>query len=247
MDGNQLALSQTLPLASGKLSLYFDLLNAYKVFIEDENASQTFDGVHVGLDVPQTPAWGGTHAGTASFNLLPSCLQYYISDENTAGFVNASSLGCANTFSLSAIQRIDVNVYLLGTTDDYNGAICTHAGGCPHDSFTSGAAPFFQLLFFDQNCVDCTLPLADTNISYHFTEDEEQISYACAASPCDSQPITFTIGEGFSVSHAGNPIRISTRIHFNESISSFYYQDANYSVQKTGFSTYKSNVVVFPK
>ncbi|MFH0969853.1 MAG: hypothetical protein V1776_00095 [Candidatus Diapherotrites archaeon] len=247
LDMNRLTLTQTLPISSGKLSLYLDLLNAYRIFIEDQNATTTFDGVSVDFNVPQTSNWGGTHASTARFNILPQCMQYYLADSNTVHFNGDSVIGCANFFSLNSIDRITLTISLPKTTDDYNMVSCTRTGGCVYEDYNANKGPYFQLFFLDENCTHCSLSASDKNIAFHFNEEWGDITYSCVGGACNSQPIMISLGNGLSLSHAGEPIIFTTIFTFKESVSNFYFQDANYSVQKEGFRTYKSNVVVFPK
>lgn len=245
-DGNTLSVTQTLPISSGKLSLYFDLINAYRVFVEDLNTQQTFDGVVVDLNVPTPPSWGGSSPLTASFNILPQCLQYQIHDSNNVSFSSTSTIGCANDFSLSSINRLDIVVSLPTGVDDYNLMTCTHAEGCPHEDYNADSGPYFTLLFLDSNCGGCVLSASDKNVYGHFDSSIETITFSCAGVDCESQPIVLTLGNALSVEHGGSPVVVYSAVTFNDDISTFYYQDANYTARKTGFNTYKSNVVVFP-
>lgn len=250
IDRNVVQTTQQLPLASGKLSLYFDVINTYRIFATDTNTQHTYDGVHIDLNVPKPPVWGGTET-TAKFNILPQCVQYQLLDENSFALASASSLGCSNTFDLvTSIERIDVNVSLLGTTDDYNILSCDFNGNaCPADTFAPDANfPFLSLNFDDSNCVNCSLTVAEKNLGiYLHPDDINSITYSCDSPGCNSSPFTITLDNGIYFSHAGSATLISMRVQFRQSISSFYYQDANYAVTKPGFDTYKSNVVVFPQ
>ncbi len=250
VDKNTIAFTQTLPISTGKLALYFDLINAYGIFVTDQNTQRTYDGVSVSLDTPKPPAWGGSNQ-SARFNVLPQCVQYYIQDENTVGLSSDSTIGCETDFSmLTHVSRIDINVYLPTSTDDYNSVTCSVNGStsCPHDDYNPANGPYFSILFFDANCVSCNLSTSDKNISGHFDPDlTNTITYACTAASCASLPLSFTFDDGVEMIHGGSPAVLSSRIHFNEAIRTFYYQDANYTVGKTGFETTKSNVVVFPQ
>lgn len=250
VDKNTISFTQTLPISSGKLSLYFDLINAYTIFVEDVNSQRTYDGVNVTLDVPKPIMWGGTQQ-SAHFNILPQCLQYYVSDENNVGFSSDNTIGCENDFSMrTQVSRVDINVYLPTSVDDYNQVTCQVNGvsSCPHDDYNALNGPYFSILFFDENCSNCSLSSLDKNISGHFDPDVvNSILYECTSSNCTSQPLTLTFSDAITMSHAESPVILSTRVHFTESIRTFYYQDANYTVSKTGFDTTKSNVVVFPQ
>ena len=245
-DENTLTITQTLPIPSGKLALYFDLINAYKVFVEDTNAQRTFDGVTVNLDVPTPATWGGTAPLSAGFNVLPHCLQYRIEDANNVSFASPSTIGCSREFSLSSIHRIDITISLLTGVDDYNLATCSFTGGCPHQDYNAEMGPYFTLRFLDANCTSCTLSAEDQFIYGPFDADEQSIAFSCTGSECTSPPIQLLLGDVLHITHSGSPITIQSAVEFTGDISTFYYQDANYSVQKTGFNTYKSNVVVFP-
>ncbi len=250
VDANTISFLQTLPLSSGKLSLYFDLINAYAIFVRDQNTARTYDGVNVSIDVPKTSVWGGT-AQSAGFNILPQCVQYRVIDVNTIDFSSTNTIGCENDFSMAAhVVRIDINVYLPTTTDDYNGASCLFNGvaSCPHDDFNASNGPYISILFFDSNCTNCTLSASDKNIFGHFdTTQLNTIAYSCATPGCNSQPLTFSFSNNLQANHAGSAVNLSTAYLFNQNIQTFYYQDANYTVSKTGFDTIKSNVVVFPQ
>lgn len=249
-DKNTITFLQTLPIASGKLALYFDLINAYAIFVRDQNTSRTYDGVDVSIDVPKPPAWGGS-AQSAGFNILPQCVQYRVLDTNTITFSSDSTIGCETDFAMNThVSRIDINIYLPTSTDDYNGATCAFNGisSCPHEDFNAQNGPYISILFFDSNCTNCTLSTNDKNISGHFDPDMiSSIAYACTSGNCNSQPLTFTLSDGLEINHGGTAVSLSMSVSFTESIRTFYYQDANYSVSKTGFDTIKSNVVVFPQ
>lgn len=249
-DKNTITFLQTLPIASGKLALYYDLINAYAIFVRDQNTSRTYDGVDVDIDVPKPPAWGGA-AQSAGFNILPQCVQYRILDTNTITFSSDSTIGCETDFAMRThVSRIDINIYLPTSTDDYNGATCTFNGAsaCPQDDFNAQNGPYISILFFDANCTNCTLSTNDKNISGHFDPDMiSTIEYACASGNCNSQPLSFTLSDGLEITHGGTAATLSMKVLFTENIRTFYYQDANYSVSKPGFDTLKSNVVVFPQ
>lgn len=249
-DKNTISFQQTLPIASGKLALYFDLINAYAIFVKDQNTSRTYDGVDVEIDVPKPPTWGGT-AQTAGFNILPQCVQYRVLDTNTVNFSSNSTIGCETNFLMRThVSRIDINVYLPATTDDYDTVTCTFNGtaACPQEDYNALNGPYFSILFFDTNCVNCSLSPSDKNISGHFDPDFlSTVIYSCSSGSCNSQPLTFSFSEGLEINHGGTAVQLSTDIAFTESIRTFYYQDANYSVRKSGFETIKSNVVVFPQ
>lgn len=251
IDKNTISFIQPLPISSGKLSLYFDLINAYSIFVQDQNAQRTFDGVHVTFDVPKPPLWGGSNQ-TASFNILPQCVQYQIIDTNTIDFSSTNTIGCENNFSmLTQVSRIDINVYLPSSVDDYNRVTCSFNGvsSCPHEDYNAANGPHISILFFDSNCASCSLSSSDKNISGHFDPSlVNSITYDCTnGTSCASQPLTFTFSAGLKTSHGGTGVVLSSRISFTENIQTFYYQDANYTVGKTGFDTTKSNVVVFPQ
>ena len=73
------------------------------------------------------------------------------------------------------------------------------------------------------------------------------ITFSCQTLPCTSTPFTLSMDQGVHLSHGGIPLNVEMTVGFNQSISTFYFQDANYSVSKKGFDTLKSNVVVFPQ
>ena len=248
IDHNHVVITQQLPVPTGKLNLYYDVINAYRIFVQDQNTQHTFDGVNVDLNTPRNTIWGGTSAG-ARFNILPQCLQYQILDDNRVAAENNSFIGCQNSFDLiGAVERIDINVSLLSGVDDFNVVSCDFNGNiCPHDAYSSDAnLPYFTLTFLDANCSDCALTAADKSISGHFDLDWQTIQYSCAGANCTSTPLTIQIGEGVRAEHGLTPSQIIFHIQFRAPISTFYYQDVNYLISKTGFDTVKSNAVVFP-
>ncbi len=250
IDQNNASFHQMLPLASGKLALYFDLINAYSIFIQDEDVSHTFDGVDVNISVPKPAAWGGTNE-RAGFNILPQCVQYQIIDINTIHFESTNSVGCENSFSMaSAVSRVDILISLPTTVDDYDTVLCDFNGtpACPRDPFVPGQGPYVSILFLDSNCTNCSLSTNDKNISGHFDPSLlSTIRFSCEAALCTSFPIDVNLDTGIRFSHGGTPAIFAMSVTFNEDIRTFYYQDANYTVTKQGFDTLKSNVVVFPQ
>jgi hypothetical protein len=195
-------------------------------------------------------AWGG-NATRAQFNILPQCVQYQLIDDNTFALKSDSSLGCSSSFDLlGSVQRIDVNIDLLATTDDYNAVACDFNGSiCPHESFVPDANyPFLSVQWDDSNCANCAVSPSEKNISLYFAPgDWNQITFYCTGSTCGSSDFTLQVGNGLVFNHGNSPTRVSTRVQYRQPIASFYYQDANYTVTKPGFDTLKSNVVVFPQ
>lgn len=249
VDTKTFSLTQTLPVASGKLELYFDLINAYSIFAKDQNTQTTYDGMIVDLNVPIPPSWGGNDS-RAGFNLLPQCVQYQLLDANHTSFESTSSFGCEDNFNMESISRIDINVSLLSTVDDYSTVSCLFDGNieCPHADFNADSGTYFHIQFNDINCTSCTLSPSDKTISGFFDPlTWGSLSYTCDGPSCISTPLTFEIGNGIRFAHGGTPASISMTVQFVNDISTFYFQDANYNVRKSGFSTYKSNAVVFPK
>ena len=249
VDGKNFTVTQTLPIPSGKLNLYYDIINAYRLFVRDQNTQRTFDGVTVDLDVPRSPAWGGTTTA-ARFNLLPQCIQYQLIDDNHTALESTSTIGCQNPFGLYAqIQRIDINISPLSEVDDFNVVTCDFNGSiCPHEIFASDANnPFFTITFLDTNCTNCALSSNDKSIAGYFTPDWNFIQYTCSGTNCVSTLLEIQIGNGIRFQHGLTLTQISMHVQFREPISTFYYQDANYVVSKPGFDTIKSNVVVFPQ
>ncbi len=249
VDKNTLNVMQTLPLTSGKLALYFDIINAYAIFVKDANTQHTYDGVNVTLDVPKPSVWGGSANG-AGFNLLPQCVQYRLIDSNRVGLDSNSTIGCANTFVMNTdVKRVDVIVSLPAGADDYNSVTCDFAGGCPHQDYNSELGlPYFTLRFLDSNCSKCALSSLDKNLSGHFSgNDWNSITYACAGAACASPSFQVRLGSGIEFSHATTPLMLDMSVVFRQDVSTFYFQDANYTVTKPGFDTYKQNVVVFPQ
>ncbi|MDP2666423.1 MAG: hypothetical protein Q8P05_02905 [Candidatus Diapherotrites archaeon] len=249
IDANRFHVDQTLPIATGKLGAYFDLIHAYRLFAMDKNVSRTYDGVDVMIDLPRPPAWGGT-ASTAQFNLLPQCIQYALRDDTMVWLESISQLGCSNTFSMKdQVERVDITLSLLSTVDDFNGVACSfdNTPQCRDDPYDPDSPfPYIHLSFQDSNCALCppTYPLI---IRGHFDpEFPNTIAYSCGDANCVSSPIIVQFSEGVRVTHAGTPIRLEMDMTFVQKIATFYYQDANYNVRKPGFDTYKSNAVVFP-
>lgn len=249
-DLNSITFNQTLPITSGKLALYYDLLNAYAIFVNDPDVNRTFDGVNVDLRVPKSPAWGGSTQRT-EFNILPQCVQYIIADSNAIHFESQNTMGCANTFNLdNAIQRIDITLSTPPSIDDYNLVACSFDGNstCPHSDFNADAGPYLHVQFVDANCANCVLSASDKNISAHITSNQvNSIAYSCVGSNCDSSLLTITTSDGFRILHDGTTVSARITVTFRNEISLVYFQDANYTVTKKGFNTSKSNVVVFPQ
>lgn len=250
IDANIFHVNQTIPISSGKLESYFDLIHAYRIFVMDEDANNTYDGVNVTLDLPIPPGWGGAASG-ANFNILPQCVQYSLLDENAFHFESSSELGCANGFDISiSVQRIDINLSFPTPVDDYNRLTCSVAGdsNCFNVPFDPDSPyPYISIQMDDTNCADCDLSASEKLVQGHFDpEFWNSITYSCSGSSCVSEDITIQFGEGIRFTHDSTPVLVQMDVTFVETISTFYYQDANYSVQKPGFDTYKSNAVVFP-
>ncbi|MFH1587216.1 MAG: hypothetical protein ABID38_05130 [Candidatus Diapherotrites archaeon] len=235
LDENRVNITANLPVESSKMNSYIDSLNAMKIFLEDSNYGNAYDGIEVSIDTIQDSRWGGT-ADSISFIAYPFCLEYRISGLNQIGYGPGN---CTDIFDVSNIRRFDLNIMVTNSNEDLNYVSCTFGGvaGCPQNSFDPmDPLPFFELEIDDTDCGSCAFGAADLLVSTHFDPAESNdLSIWCSpGTDCPySETISVSIGNGFSVARDGGiPVSTEMAVDFKSGIRGIEANDFNYTLTK---------------
>ena len=243
LDENRINIATNLPVESSRINSYIDSLNALKIFLEDSNYSNAFDGIEVSIDTIQDVRWGGTAKGV-SFITYPFCLEYKISGINQITYGAGS---CLEGFDISNVRRFDLNLTVIESSEDLNYVSCNFGGipGCPQNSFDSmDSRPFFELEIDDGDCGSCAFGAPDLLVSTHYdagTNNYLNIWCGPGTDCAYSETISIAVGEGFSVTRNGGfAISIEMAADFNSGVDSFEANDFNFTLTKPSVQITKS-------
>ncbi len=243
LDENRINITTTLPVESSRMNSYIDSLNAMKIFLEDSNYSNAFDGIEVSIDTIQDTRWGGTD-DSVSFIAYPFCMEYKISGLNQIAYGPGN---CMDVFEISDVRRFDLNVIITNGSEDLNMVSCTFGGvtGCPQNSVDPmDLRPFFELEIDDSSCGSCAFGAGDLLVSTHYDPAaNNDITIWCSpGTDCPySETISVSVGDGFSVArNDGSSVSTEMAVDFNSSISSFDANDFNYTLTKPSAQITKS-------
>ncbi|PIU21355.1 MAG: hypothetical protein COT15_02775 [Candidatus Diapherotrites archaeon CG08_land_8_20_14_0_20_34_12] len=221
-DANSLDLNFSLPFESSKINNFFDSINLYKIFVEDQNYSNLYDDIAVSLSTLKNSAWGGSN-NNLQFLVLPICMRIKNEDLNKIVFEDGNSSLCSQSFSMSSVKRIDLNIILYDA--DFNAIKCNGAA-CPQDSYSqSNPNPYLNIYLETKNCPTCLL--SQKTISKHFSPalDFNFFLY-CNGAGCTSKPITLIAGQKL-YEFTSKTNTLSIKFTFNQEIESFMFLDFN--------------------
>ncbi len=233
IDNNIIEISNELPFETAKVDLFFDFINAYVLFLNDVNYSESYLGFNMDLNVQKNSYWGGS-TENLSFSVLPQYLKYVV-DENNASF---SGFG---DFNESVITRIDLNLNVpAGMMHDFNRLTCSLEGygSCPDNDYNVlNEQPYFTLGINDNNCSDCLLLALQKTVRAHIdSAGANSITLSCLGTDCNSSDITISLSPLPSVTNNGSYIELTTKITSNAVIDEFYFSDYNASVTALVFN-----------
>ena len=235
MDYNSLSVVQELPLRQSVWNNYFDLVNAYSIFVKDGNSSGFSSEFDVEASTIKNSIWGGS-AQDLNFILLPQCLFYGVNSSlYSAGFYAASFSGCS--FDSSKISKYSVVVSLKSlAVEDYNSITYSIPG------FANSSNPAFEFALLDNNCAKCSLsPASKSIIGYFDPLQSGWISVKCVGPSCHSKDINIFINSGLRAFHSGERVDVNFTVKFKNFIDSFYFKDFNASVANRDFNIVYSN------
>ncbi|MDO8647384.1 MAG: hypothetical protein Q7R70_03140 [Candidatus Diapherotrites archaeon] len=234
MDYNSLSIVQELPLRISVWNNYFDLVNAYVIFLKDSNTGFSSEFA-VDANTVKNAIWGGS-VQDLNFVLLPQCLFYDVNSSlYSAGFYSASFSGCS--FDSSKIGKYSVIVSLKSpAVEDYNSITYNIPG------FSNPANPAFEFLLLDNNCAKCSLSQASKSIIGYFDPTQSGwITVKCVGALCHSKDINIFVSSGLQAFHSGERVDVNFTVKFKNFIDSFYFKDFNASVTNNDFNIVYSN------
>ncbi|MBI5553697.1 MAG: hypothetical protein HY917_03045 [Candidatus Diapherotrites archaeon] len=244
LDFNRLLLMQKLPLHPNVLANYFDLINAYSIFVSDTNAQTTFTNVDLDINTVQNPAWGGT-ASRIHFILIPQCMQYVTADLNEMILEPVSDPACGADFNVQDIRRFDLNVSIKNQNADYNSVVC-HLNGsdvCTQTAFDENSPyPFVSLTIDSALCPSCSLSGSARTVSAHIdTVLDHNITLKCTGAGCTSVPLTVYLSNGVRIIHEGDRMDLNMMVTFRSPVKELFFNDINFSVRQPGFNLQQTN------
>jgi len=264
LDSNSFKATIDLPVRKGTRDAFFDVINTFKVFAEDQNYSRNYDGILIQAETVRNSAWGSNDTNELVFMLGPRCLSFKVIDLNQVALEGTSiNNSCSSQFNAGSLQRIDLNVIIKEPIEDYNIIEChfpdfNSGNGCPQESFDPlNPNPFIKIDFNSSACVEkCSGDLNQVivGVSHHFDPSQDSnIEMKCIPVPpatqCNSiDPVTirwFSINsydKGIIAEHKGSKqVRIEMQATLKEEINSFEYKDFNFTATRSIFSLTQTN------
>ncbi|MEW6295537.1 MAG: hypothetical protein AB1467_04560 [Candidatus Diapherotrites archaeon] len=262
LDENSFKAVIDLPARKGTRDGFFDVINTFKVFAEDQNYSRNYDGIKIQAETVRNAAWGSQDTNELAFMLGPACLSFKVIDLNQAGFEGSPiNNSCSTQFNVNSLQRIDLNIIIKEPIEDYNRIEChfpdfNGGTGCPQEAFDSlNPNPYIKIDFNSSACIQkCSgdLNQAIVSISHHFDPSQDfnvEMKCLAGASQCNSiEPVTinwFSINaydKGITAEHRGNKqVRIEMKATLKQAINSFEFKDFNFTATTSTFSIIQTN------
>lgn len=237
------SIEQMLPLKQLQLNNFFNVINAFEVFLEDENYLNEFSSLKVQANASKNKEWEGNET-EINFLINPFCISLS-EDQNSFAFKESNSNKCSQEFSVENIARYDVNMEIINSGEDFNAVKCNE-GACPSESFSElNPNPYYRIEIKDANCINCKL--SQKIISKHFAPETEDfnIMIYCNGSSCKSKPVTIMVGKKLQAINQGNQVKMNATYEFKEKVKEFIFLDFNYSIENKAFNAIKSNFEEF--
>lgn len=236
INSTKLGITTELPIRQIKIDEYLEILNSFRIFLEDESYSNEFDSMYVDINTLTPASWSGTDKNI-SFVIHPQCLKYSILDQNTMQL----EFVCDDYNYMSIIKQ-EVNI-TLKSIHDFNSMSCNFNGSttCFNDDFNSlETNPYLSVNIDTQNCFNCQL--GQTSVRGHYNPGiKSEITLACVGSGCLTPDFDMNFMEMTRLSYTGQAVDLALTIDFNSIITSFDFNDANISVEDRFFGTRKWN------
>ena len=229
IDANRIFIKSEIPLNQAKIDGFFDFLNAYGIFLTDQDYNNSYSGFAIDLNVPRNSYWQGTEKGI-SFSFSPLCIKYSVLDANNFSFAEGN--GC--DFNQSAIRVMDLNIGIPpGLGHDFNSLSCSLQGysGCPQEDFNSlDERPYFRLIVDDANCQSCGL-LQKTAGFHVNSAGENSIVLSCIGPGCNSSAVAIGLSPLPGIANNGGYVLAEFGINSVAAVDEFYFDDYNASVR----------------
>ena len=238
IDGKRFSISTTLPARQSQVNNFLETMNAFRVFIEDENYSNEFDSMRADLNTLLPTTWGGTDTNI-SFLVEPQCLKYSILDKN----VQRLEFICEG-YDYSAVKSQDVNIF-LGVVHDFNFTVscnfnnepasdCSDSNNLNNAFDPASTLPYLSIEIFDENCGSCTLNTA--TIRGHFDPAQESsVKMRCISPGCTMPDLDLNFAGATILEYGGELMSVSIAVDLNSAIEEFSFSDANISVENSYF------------
>lgn len=211
IDYDLIRVHQELPVKSAYISNYFDVINIYSIFVEDENPETTYDlmvvdtNTLINTDWPPQGKPPPSQPDNPQFMIWPQCLKLVIEADEIGGVIQDSTYwrfepglppdpnkpteGCASAFDSGSVDRYDVNMSLMQYKEYYNTIECEFFGcqapcACPTAAYGYGTGlPYFKLTIDDSRCQpNCKLGGQATLVSSHYDPTKENsVTISCEA------------------------------------------------------------------
>jgi len=241
IDENTISFTQELPAKKVLFRNFFDYINAYKIFVESDDALIT-DGIDVSAETIQNSLWGGTDENIVLM-IKPQCKKYSITDQNSMYFYGSDE--CAEPFDISLIKRIDINVF-VPATEDYNWLACSYGGdlNCYQEPYVPGDAnPFIEINLSDSDCPNCDLNSDMIKTSKHFNPLQSNSAvFSCVGASCSSEDIEILFDQSNTIiNHSGTAVEIKIQFLFATKIEEFELNDFNLTLTDDRFNIRKTN------
>jgi hypothetical protein len=242
IDGNKISFTQQLPLKQALFKNFFDFVNAYKIFNESSNPI-ILSGIDIEIETTKNIEWGGSDSNIV-FLVKPQCKKYSITDYNSMHFYGSNE--CADSFNINLIERIDINISVLGSSEDYNFLSCDFGGDltCYQEAYNEAdLLPFIEINLLDENCSNCDLNSDTRKISKHFNSSADNtIIFSCLGAECSSQQIRIFFNENNTeIRHSGTAIQAKTEFLFTQDVNEFELYDLNLTLTDNRFNITKTN------
>ncbi len=231
IDANDFTLSATLPVSKTSIEEYLEILNAFRIFVEDSNYSKEYDSLAVDINTLNPETWGGNDVNI-SFAIMPQCINYSIEDTNKIIFSSA-----CEDFNYSSIRTQTINLSLK-SAHDFNSLICNFngEGTCFNESYDySNPYPYLDVTLDDSACSNCVL--SQTRIRGHFNPlQASTLKIRCSGGSCVSPDIDLNFAGATEIQFTDSTA-IDTTISLGvpNNITSFSFSDANISVSNELF------------
>ncbi len=239
-DLNYLTIEQRLPLRDEQFNEFFDIINMFEMFLEDQNREHFFDGIAADVNTLKNSNWGGSD-DTLHFLVEPFCYGYTV-NPNTMLFGGSTSEKCEGSFQDSYMRRFDLNLTVANVDEDFDEILCNN-GNCPQDPFNPGDDnPYYRVEIDDRSCGNCDL--SQTIASEHFDPaDDFNVVISCSSGECNSSTVIFSgSGTDLNLYHESSyRLNVDAKTTFSREIENFYFLDFNITVTHFGTNASKSN------
>lgn len=234
IQNSRITIMQELPLSGIAWKNYFDILNALRVFSEDFNYSNVFDSLKTEFETIKNPEWNGSSEEITHL-ITPQCLGFSVMNDYDKNDYKKAVLKPEETqecsFSESEIAKIDLNIVINESAEDFNAAESKLAsfGSIPLEIRINNTACLPNCQIADENkTINAFLSVQDKNLTIQGV---------------NSKTITIrTVNNSIEVEHEGpSKINANFGIIFQNDFQEFKLKDFNVTVRNEDFNISKTN------